>query len=131
LQGESFVRPMPRRGFVIKSFSKGDLTDQFWAQELAARAAARKPYRAIYCGHREGQLQDAVAYHPITMDAIRVRDAGAVRSLMYRHIASGAEHLVAMLERHGNWRPAEPEPTTRWGGKGPISCAFRKIMHNA
>ncbi len=46
LQSESFVRLMPRRGFVVNSFSKGDLIDLFWAQatlgaELAARAAKR------------------------------------------------------------------------------------------
>jgi DNA-binding GntR family transcriptional regulator len=46
LQSESFVRLIPRRGFVVNSFSKGDLFDLFWAQatigaELAARAATR------------------------------------------------------------------------------------------
>jgi DNA-binding GntR family transcriptional regulator len=176
LQSESFVRLMPRRGFVINSFSKGDLEDLFWAQatvgaELAARAATRMskddfsrlqeihaqheravalkdqesaarlghefhrtinlaaqaPRLALLLGSLtkqlpnrfyasiEGRLQDAVAYHPIIMDAIRVQDAGAVRSLMYRHIAGGAEHLVAMLEERGTWGPAEPEPTA---GKG-------------
>src|SRR5258706_16380727 len=46
LQSESFVRLRPRRGFVVNSFSKGDLYDLFWAQatigaELAARAAMK------------------------------------------------------------------------------------------
>lgn len=46
LQSESFVRLMPRRGFLVNSFSRGDLKDLFWAQatvgaELAARAAHR------------------------------------------------------------------------------------------
>src|SRR5436853_5163312 len=46
LQSESFVRLLPRRGFVVNSFSKEDLYDLFWAQatvgaELAARAAKR------------------------------------------------------------------------------------------
>ncbi len=165
LQSESFVRLMPRRGFVVNSFSKGDLTDLFWAQatvgaELAARAATRmtpadlnrlqelhdQHERAVAdddqalaarLGHQfhrtinlaaqsprlalllggltkqlpnrfyasiEGQLQDAVAYHPIILDALRMRDADAVRSLMFRHIVSGAEHLIAMLERQGTWR---------------------------
>jgi DNA-binding GntR family transcriptional regulator len=44
LQSESFVRLLPRRGFVVNSFSKGDVLDLFWAQaviaaELASRAA--------------------------------------------------------------------------------------------
>jgi DNA-binding GntR family transcriptional regulator len=175
LQSESFVRLMPRRGFVVNSFSRGDLIDLFWAQatlgaELASRAAtkmskadfarlqdlhrehehavavgdtdlaartghqfhrtinlaAESPRLALLLGsltkqlpnrfyaNIEGQLQGAVEYHPIIMNAIRVKDAEAVRSLMYRHIISGAEHLIDMLERHGTWaeaparRPAAP-----------------------
>jgi DNA-binding GntR family transcriptional regulator len=165
LQSESFVRLMPRRGFVVNSFSKEDLTDLFWAQatvgaELAGRAATRMTKadferlqeihrqheqtvvsadaeRAARLGHEfhrlinlsaqaprlalllgsltkqlpnrfyaniEGQLEGAVAYHPIIMDAIRIQDADAVRSLMHRHIASGAEHLIAMLEKQGAWK---------------------------
>lgn len=48
LQSESFVRLLPRRGFVVNSFSKDDVRDIFWAQatvgaELAARAALMMP----------------------------------------------------------------------------------------
>ena len=48
LQSEAFVRLIPRRGFVVNSFSKQDLLDLFWAQgtigaELASRAATRMP----------------------------------------------------------------------------------------
>ena len=164
LQSESFVRLIPRRGFVVNSFSKGDLLDLFWAQatvgaELAARAAKRiskadysrlqelhvQHERAVamkddalaaHLGHQfhrtinlaadsqrlallmgnltkqlpnrfyasiEGQLQGAVEYHPMIMNAIRVNDAESVRSLMNRHILSGAEHLIEMLERQGIW----------------------------
>lgn len=164
LQSESFVRLMPRRGFVVNSFTKGDLRDLFWAQatigaklaqraatrmseadlsrlqeihdrheqavadkdeELAARLghqfhriinlAAQAPRLALLLGSLtkqlpnrfyasiDGQLEDAVAYHPIIMNAIRVHDAEAARSLMYRHIVSGAEHLIAMLEGQGAW----------------------------
>ena len=164
LQSESFVRLMPRRGFVVNSFSKGDLLDLFWAQatigaELAARAAksmskqdfarlqelhdaheravaegdtplaarlghqwhrtinlaAQSPRLALLLGGLtkqlpnrfyasiEGQLEDAVQYHPIIMNAIRVKDADAVRSLMHKHIIGGAEHLIDMLERQGIW----------------------------
>jgi DNA-binding GntR family transcriptional regulator len=169
LQSESFVRLIPRRGFVVNSFEKGDLRDLFWAQgtvgaELASRAATRmskedfvllqqrhvRHERAVAEGDRplaarlghqfhrtinlsaqsprlaqllgsltrqlpnrfyasiEGQLEDAVAYHPIIMDAIRMQDPDAVRSLMFRHIVSGAEHLIAMLERQGTWAPDAP-----------------------
>jgi DNA-binding GntR family transcriptional regulator len=173
LQSESFVRLMPRRGFVVNSFSRGDLIDLFWAQamigaELAARAAkkiskaefaklqelhsaheravsagdtdvaartghqfhrtinlaAESPRLALLLGglarqlpnrfyaNIEGQLQGAVEYHPIIMNAIRVKDAEAVRSLMYRHIISGAEHLIEMLERHGTWGDMAPARAT-------------------
>ncbi len=177
LQSESFVRLIPRRGFVVNSFSKADLLDLFWAQatvggELAARAAKRMSkadlakMQAVHVEHEravtandralaaslghqfhrtinlaaesprlallmgslvkqlpnrfyadiEGQLEEAVEYHPIIMNAIRVKDAEAVRSLMHRHILSGAEHLIEMLEHHGAWgsSPAEvvPPPAT-------------------
>lgn len=44
LSSEGFVELIPRRGFVVTSFSKQDVLDLFWAQarlagELAARAA--------------------------------------------------------------------------------------------
>ncbi|WP_244111994.1 GntR family transcriptional regulator [Burkholderia diffusa] len=164
LQNESFVRLIPRRGFVVNSFSKDDLRDMFWAQavigaELAARAAmkmspediekletleaehrkaiaagdqpritrlghqfhrainlaAQSPRLALLLGSLakqlpnrfytgiEGQLEGAVEYHPIIINAIRVKDPDAVRSLMYRHIISGAEHLIAMLDHQGTW----------------------------
>ena len=169
LQSESFVRLMPRRGFVVNSFSKGDLMDLFWAQatlgaELAARAAKRlskadcakllelhqaheravgakdealaarqghqfhrtinlaadSPRLALLLGSLtkqlpkrfyasiEGQPQGALEYHPIIMNAIRMKDSEAVRSLMHRHILSGAEHLIEMLERQGIWGASQP-----------------------
>ncbi|MFT3721142.1 GntR family transcriptional regulator [Pseudorhodoferax sp.] len=163
LQSESFVRLLPRRGFVVNSFTPDDLRDIFWAQavigaELAARATARmskedfaklqqldcehdKAFQAgddnhVQLGyefHRfinlaagsprlalllgtlarqlpkqfyasiEGQVSDTLQYHPIILDAMRVKDAEAVRSLMFRHIMSGAENLIASLERAGTW----------------------------
>jgi DNA-binding GntR family transcriptional regulator len=187
LQSESFVRLMPRRGFVVNSFSRGDLVDLFWAQatvgaELAARAskkmgkadiaklqelhaaheravtagdtdvaartghqfhrtinlAAESPRLALLLGGLtkqlpnrfyasiEGQLQGAVEYHPIIMNAIRVKDGDAVRSLMFRHIISGAEHLIDMLERHGTWGDvAAPSPTSKKAAR-PVAKAPKK-----
>jgi DNA-binding GntR family transcriptional regulator len=163
LQSESFVRLLPRRGFVVTSFTKGDLRDIFWAQavvgaELAARAtvkiskedlerlhkldlehekafkagderhvqlgyefhrfinlAADSPRLALLLGNLskqlpirfyasiEGQVPNTLQYHPIILDAMKVKDTEAVRSLMFRHIMSGAEHLIASLERAGTW----------------------------
>ena len=171
LQSESFVRLMPRRGFVVNSFAKGDLRDIFWAQaiiggELAARAAqkmtkdehallqqlitdhkqayaqgdedgvvrlghlfhrainlaAKSPRLALLLGSLtkqlpnrfyasiEGQLEETFQYHPIILDAIRVKDSEAVRSLMYRHILGGGDHLVESLERAGTWGPPQVAP---------------------
>jgi len=170
LQSEALVRLLPRRGFVVNSFSRDDVMDMFWAQatvgaELAARAArrmstadldalealqarhdaavagkdhglashlghqfhkvinlaARSPRLAMLMGSLtrqlpnrfytsiEGQLDDAVRYHPVIIGAIRLRDVEAVRNLMFRHILSGGEYLVAMLERQGFW-PAQAGP---------------------
>ena len=172
LQSESFVRLLPRRGFVVNSFSKGDLHDIFWAQaviaaELAARAArkmgkegqahlqqliaehkaayqARDDEQVARLGHEfhrainlaaesprlalllgsltkqlpnrfyasiEGQLEETFEYHPIILDAIRMKDSDAVRSLMYRHIMGGGDHLVDSLERSGAW--GEPPAAVR------------------
>ena len=165
LQSESFVRLMPRRGFVVNSFTKGDLKDMFWAQasvaaELVARAtslmtkediaeldaiqakhdraskqkdhasaarlghqfhrkinlSAQSPRLAMLMGSLakqlpnrfyasiEGHLQGAVEYHPMIINAMRMKDADAARALMFRHIVSGADHLIAMLERQGFWK---------------------------
>jgi DNA-binding GntR family transcriptional regulator len=166
LQSESFVRLLPRRGFVVNSFSKDDLRDIFWAQavvgaELAARAAVRMSQEDIgklqqlvtehrkafdagdernidlgYQFHRtvnlaagssrlallmgslskqlpnrfyasiEGQVADTLQYHPIILDAMRMKNAEAVRSLMHRHIMHGADHLIESLERAGTWGPS-------------------------
>lgn len=163
LQSEAFVRLIPRRGFVVTSFSKNDLLDLFWAQatlaaELAARAtlkmseaditqlrkiqdeheaafksgdpevarlghvfhrainlAAESPRLASTLGSLtkqlpnrfyasiEGQLKDAVDYHPRIIDAIEAQDPEAARSLMFRHVLDGGEHLISMLERQGMW----------------------------
>lgn len=164
LQSESYVQLLPRRGFVVNSFSKADLLDLFWAQatigaELASRAAMKMPMETIerlekeqreyeiavaagddrlvpHLGHDfhrainlaaesprlalllrnltkqlpnrfyasiEGNLSDTVRYHPIILNAIKLRDAKAASSLMFRHISAAGEHLVSMLERQGIW----------------------------
>jgi DNA-binding GntR family transcriptional regulator len=46
LSNEGFVKQVPRRGFIVETFSPQDIHDLFWAQasvggELAARAAKR------------------------------------------------------------------------------------------
>jgi DNA-binding GntR family transcriptional regulator len=190
LQSESFVRLLPRRGFVVNSFSKDDLRDIFWAQavvgaELAARAAVRMSQEDIgklqqlvtehrkafdagdernidlgYQFHRfvnlaagssrlallmgslskqlpnrfyasiEGQVADTLQYHPIILDAMRMKNADAVRSLMHRHIMHGADHLIESLERAGTWGPltqAVGAPTVEL----PVKAGPRKTAKRA
>jgi len=171
LQSESFVRLLPRRGFVVNSFTKEDIRDIFWAQaiigaELAARAtlkltpeefeklakldaehdhafkenderhirlgyefhrfinlAADSPRLAILLGTLskqlpigfyasiEGHACDTLQYHPLILDAMRIKDAEAVRSLMFRHIMSGSDRLIESLERSGGL-PADDASST-------------------
>ncbi|KAA9163334.1 GntR family transcriptional regulator [Amycolatopsis acidicola] len=67
LQSEGFVRLVPRRGFVVESFTREDLRDLFWAQsqlagELAARAAKRiTPEQLARLEANLGQYEKAYA----------------------------------------------------------------------
>jgi DNA-binding GntR family transcriptional regulator len=186
LQSEAFVKLIPRRGFVVNSFSKEDLVDLFWAQatvgaELAARAArkmsrqdldklkalhdahakavdagedvtklghefhrlinlaAESPRLAMLLGSLvrqlpnrfyasiEGHLASTVEYHSIILNAMRVQDEDAVRSLMFRHIMTGAENLIATLERSGTWGPAPvPEANAQPADAG-ISTLSKQV----
>lgn len=51
----------------------------------------------------EGQLEEAVRYHPLIINAIKLRDPKAAGSLMSAHLIRGGEHLVSMLEKQGIW----------------------------
>ncbi|QKS00605.1 GntR family transcriptional regulator [Sphingomonas sp. CL5.1] len=179
LQSESYVRLIPRRGFMVNGFSRQDLLDLFWAQatigaELARRATTRmtdeqiaemegqqrayetaiasddKPqidrlghvfHRAInlaadsprlalllgsltkqlpnrFYATIEGQLMHAMEYHPIILNAIKLRDPEAAASLMFRHIVLGGEGLVATLDRQGLWDDdSTPEPKGKKASK--------------
>ena len=87
---------------------------------LLGRLTKQLPNR-FYAGI-DGQLKDAVEYHPIILDAIRVRDADAARSLMFRHVMSGGEHLILSLERQGMWSGSEGKRSAR----GAASSRVRK-----
>jgi DNA-binding GntR family transcriptional regulator len=181
LQRESLVELLPRRGFVVNSFSQADLGDLFWAQavigaELAARAAPRLSEseldrlqelctahaRAVAAGdldaaahlglhfHRainlaaqsqrlalllgsltkqlplrfyasvEGELQGAIEYHPLILNALRMKDVAAVRALMQSHIQSGGDFLIAALQRtKTNGAAAGAEVTETTGARTP------------
>lgn len=98
LQSEALVRLIPRHGFQVKSFSKQDLLDLFWAQatigaELAARAATRMSAADI---ERLEQMQ------PLYEDAIRSgdeRQSGRMGHDFHRSINKAADspRLAAIL----------------------------------
>jgi len=101
----------------------------------AINLAARAPRLALLLGKLtkqlantfyasvDGQLKDAVEYHPIILNAIRVRDLDAARSLMFRHVMRGGELLMAMLERQGMWSGGAKAQTP---AKGSGSRARRR-----
>jgi DNA-binding GntR family transcriptional regulator len=77
LQSESFVRLIPRRGFVVNSFSKQDLLDLFWAQAAIA-----------------GQLAARAATRMAAQDVARLE---ALEAIYKAAIAAGDEHQTARL----------------------------------
>ncbi|MFD6061754.1 MULTISPECIES: GntR family transcriptional regulator [Rhodococcus] len=164
LRSEGFVQMVPRRGFIVASFTRRDIRDLFWAQaqlagELAARAAASisseqlarldqimaenkeavaagNSQRITDLGHEfhrqinlaadshrlalllgsvvkhlpnrfyatiEQQVDATVNEHPQLVEALRTRNTRAARSLMKKHIATTADHLIAKLEEQGMW----------------------------
>lgn len=165
LSGEGFVELVPRRGFVVASFSRQDVRDIFWAQaslagELASRAAksitaaqldhleqiaakheadvrnGADPDKIVALGHEfhrtinlaadsrrlalmlrsivrqlpnrfyneiEGHGDDTLEAHPKILEALRKRRTKVAANLMRDHIMSGADELIAMLEKQGVW----------------------------
>lgn len=74
----------------------------------------------------EGQLEGALEYHPIIIEAIRAGDAEAAGSLMHRHIVCGAEFLIASLERQSAGScPARAEPGSDARGTAMVEDAGR------
>ncbi len=51
----------------------------------------------------EGHSDDTMHAHPEILDAMRNRRSKAAANLMRDHIMSGADELVAMLEKQGVW----------------------------
>jgi DNA-binding GntR family transcriptional regulator len=164
LSSQGFVRQIPRRGFVVESFTREDIRDLFWAQsilagKLAGRAAkrigpdqlarldrmmeeydvavSRGDMEALdvlgHAFHREINLAaDSVRLamllgsvvrtlpqhfystidgwvgashteHPEIVDALRKKNSSLARRLMERHVAEGADRLIALLEKRGLW----------------------------
>ncbi|MCP2288333.1 GntR family transcriptional regulator [Nocardia amikacinitolerans] len=59
----------------------------------------------------EGHGEQALLDHPAILEALRKRRAKAASTLMRDHIMSGADGLVAMLEKQGLWSDEERKST--------------------
>ncbi|WP_025778251.1 GntR family transcriptional regulator [Brevibacterium sp. VCM10] len=89
LASEGYVTALPRRGFVVASFTREDVQDVFWTQaqlagELAARAAKRMT---------EQELAELAEIHEACNQAIRNGDiaaSGHLRRQFHRAINLGA-----------------------------------------
>ncbi|MGW4562951.1 GntR family transcriptional regulator [Streptomyces sp. NPDC004561] len=102
LSSEGFIELVPRRGFVVTSFSKQDVRDLFWVQaqlggELAARAAkkitseqlagletiAKQQEEAIEAGDEDDMVEYGHAFHrQINLAADSPRLALLLRSVV-------------------------------------------------
>jgi DNA-binding GntR family transcriptional regulator len=63
-----------------------------------------------FYGNIEGHANESLDFHPAILEALRKRRAKTASSLMRDHIMSGADELIAMLEKQGMW--STPEKST-------------------
>ena len=99
LRSEGFVRLVPRRGFVVASFSRQDVRDLFWIQaqlagELAARAAK------TVTPERLERLQDLVDEHEkVVAEGGNTDDIASLAHLFHREInlTAHSDHLALLL----------------------------------
>lgn len=55
----------------------------------------------------EAQVADSGNDHPALVAALRKRNANQARAIMEKHILSGADHLIEILEQRGLWGDEE------------------------
>ncbi|GEM29627.1 GntR family transcriptional regulator [Nocardia neocaledoniensis NBRC 108232] len=60
-----------------------------------------------FYGNIEGHANESLDFHPAILEALRKRRAKTASTLMRDHIMSGADELIAMLEKQGMWSEAE------------------------
>jgi DNA-binding GntR family transcriptional regulator len=56
-----------------------------------------------FYGDIEGHVNETRHFHPAILEALQKRRAKAASTLMRDHIMSGADELIAMLEKQGMW----------------------------
>ncbi len=108
LNSEGFVRLVPRRGFVVSSFTPQDVRDIFWAQaqlaaELAARAAKRLSAEQITKLEEIGDRFDRAV---VTGDQAGISDLGtAFHATLNR--AADSHRLSLLLQSVVSQLPPE------------------------
>ncbi len=97
------AKDVPRYTRLAHQFHRGvNLAARSMRLATTLGAMARQLPNRFYSTIEE-QVKDTLRYHPQILDAIRSKDEEAARSLMREHIASGAEHLIVILEKQGVW----------------------------
>ncbi|MFD8245635.1 GntR family transcriptional regulator [Nocardia sp. NPDC059691] len=56
-----------------------------------------------FYGNIEGHANETLHFHPAILEALQKRRVKTASTLMRDHIMSGADELIAMLERQGMW----------------------------
>jgi DNA-binding GntR family transcriptional regulator len=97
LQSESFVRLLPRRGFVVNSFSKGDVLDLFWAQAVIAAELASRAASAISEQEIDRLKQLHVAYEAAVATGAADRDRLGHEFHRSINLAANSPRLALML----------------------------------
>lgn len=98
LRNEGFLIAVPRRGFVVASFTEQDVRDLFWAQsriagELAARAARR------ITGKELDQLTLVMQQYDAAAEQGDVDEIGQLGHRFHRiiNLAAGSDRLALLL----------------------------------
>ncbi|RYE41527.1 MAG: GntR family transcriptional regulator [Hyphomicrobiales bacterium] len=98
LSSQGFVRLVPRRGFVVASFSEQDIHDLFWAQarlggELAARATKNISPQSVE------RLEELNAQYTEAVEADEADAVAHLGHLFHREInlAAGSYRLALLL----------------------------------
>ena len=106
LRAEGLIALVPRRGFVVGSFTRQDVEDIFWAQatiggELAARAAARITKQDLR------RLQEIHELHQQAIDDGDVAEVAKLGRDFHRviNLAAGSQRLATLMGKVVSYLP--------------------------
>lgn len=93
LQSETFVRLVPRRGFVVLGFSKQDVRDIFWTQSVLAGELARRAAQRM----TDEEFREIEALDRVYAAAVKDAGPGARAGLAADHQAGHRFHRAINL----------------------------------